>query len=101
MHAIASDKIADAHRLVARDRADPVAELPDQPPADDGDEPERHLDEDLSARLNTLLATLRRSVRDLGRLADVGSAFGADAQAVEALEPGEGAFDRPADSAQT
>ena len=31
---------------------------------------------------------------------DVGSSFGTDAQAAEALEPGEGAFDRPPDFAQ-
>lgn len=32
---------------------------------------------------------------------DVGSSFGADAESPEAFEPGEGAFDRPADCAQS
>jgi hypothetical protein len=34
-------------------------------------------------------------------LVDVGSPFGADAESPEAFEPGEGAFDWPADCAET
>jgi len=57
VHAIASNKVADAYRLVSRDRSDPVAELPERPLADNG--PEKHaLDVDLGARLNRLVSTL-------------------------------------------
>jgi RNA polymerase sigma-70 factor (ECF subfamily) len=57
VHAIASNKVADAYRLVSRDRSDPVAELPERPLADN--EPEKRvLDVDLGARLSKLVATL-------------------------------------------
>ncbi|HJQ47356.1 MAG TPA: RNA polymerase sigma factor ShbA [Amycolatopsis sp.] len=57
VHAIASNKVADAYRLVSRDRSDPVAELPERPLADN--EPEKRvLDTDLGARLSKLVATL-------------------------------------------
>lgn len=57
VHAIASNKVADAYRLVSRDRSDPVAELPERPLVDN--EPEKRvLDVDLGARLNKLVATL-------------------------------------------
>jgi len=57
VHAIASNKVADAYRLVSRDRSDPVAELPERPLGDN--EPEKHvLDVDLGARLNKLVSTL-------------------------------------------
>lgn len=57
VHAIASNKVADAYRLVSRDRSDPMAELPERPLAHN--EPEKHaLDTDLGSRLATLLGTL-------------------------------------------
>ena len=57
VHAIASNKVADAYRLVSRDRSDPVAELPERPLTDN--EPEKWvLDTDLGARLSKLIATL-------------------------------------------
>ncbi|MFD2419565.1 RNA polymerase sigma factor ShbA [Amycolatopsis pigmentata] len=57
VHAIASNKVADAYRLVSRDRSDPMAELPERPLAHN--EPEKHaLDVDLGSRLTRLLATL-------------------------------------------
>ena len=57
VHAIASNKVADAYRLVSRDRSDPVAELPERPLADN--EPEKRvLDTDLGARLSKLVGTL-------------------------------------------
>jgi RNA polymerase sigma-70 factor (ECF subfamily) len=57
VHAIASNKVADAYRLVSRDRSDPVAELPERPLGDN--EPEqRILELDLGARLTKLLSTL-------------------------------------------
>lgn len=57
VHAIASNKVADAYRLVSRDRSDPMAELPERPLAHN--EPEKHaLDVDLGSRLTRLLGTL-------------------------------------------
>lgn len=57
VHAIASNKVADAYRLVSRDRSDPMAELPERPLT--YNEPEKHaLDVDLGTRLTKLLATL-------------------------------------------
>jgi RNA polymerase sigma-70 factor (ECF subfamily) len=57
VHAIASNKVADAYRLVSRDRSDPVAELPERPLTEN--EPEKRvLDVDLGARLNKLVSTL-------------------------------------------
>lgn len=57
VHAIASNKVADAYRMVSRDRCDPVAEPPERPLAHN--EPEKHvLDLDLGARLEKLMARL-------------------------------------------
>lgn len=57
VHAIASNKVADAYRLVSRDRSDPVAELPERPLVDNG--PEKFvLDGDLGHRLSKLISTL-------------------------------------------
>jgi RNA polymerase sigma-70 factor (ECF subfamily) len=70
VHAIASNKVADAYRLVSRDRSDPVAELPERPLADN--EPEKHiLDVDLGSRLNKLLATLPPLQREILTLRQV------------------------------
>ncbi|WP_315661705.1 RNA polymerase sigma factor ShbA [Amycolatopsis sp. PS_44_ISF1] len=57
VHAIAANKVADAYRAVARDRSDPVPELPERPLA--GNEPESHaLNLDLGARLAELVTRL-------------------------------------------
>ncbi|TVT44425.1 sigma-70 family RNA polymerase sigma factor [Amycolatopsis rhizosphaerae] len=57
VHAIASNKVADAYRLVSRDRSEPVPELPERPLPGQG--PEQHvLTLDLGARLTKLVATL-------------------------------------------
>ncbi|MBB4685401.1 RNA polymerase sigma factor ShbA [Amycolatopsis jiangsuensis] len=57
VHAIAANKVADAYRTVARDRSDPVPELPERPLT--GNEPEtRALQVDLGARLQELLTRL-------------------------------------------
>ena len=63
VRAIAANKVADAFRSVARDRAKPVPELPDQPLGGSlgGNEPENHvLELDLGARLGRLMALLPR-----------------------------------------
>ncbi|HWD07187.1 MAG TPA: RNA polymerase sigma factor ShbA [Amycolatopsis sp.] len=57
VHAIAANKVADAYRAVARDRSEPVPELPERPLV--GNEPESHaLRLDLGSRLHELLARL-------------------------------------------
>ncbi|MFD9893096.1 RNA polymerase sigma factor ShbA [Amycolatopsis sp. NPDC059027] len=64
VHAIAANKVADAYRAVARDRSDPVPELPERPLADN--EPEMHaLHVDLGARLGRLLAKLPRTQQEI------------------------------------
>ncbi|WP_033294741.1 RNA polymerase sigma factor ShbA [Amycolatopsis jejuensis] len=57
VHAIAANKVADAYRAVARDRSEPVPELPERPLV--GNEPESHaLRLDLGSRLQELLTRL-------------------------------------------
>ena len=64
VHAIAANKVADAYRAVARDRSDPVSELPERPWT--GPEPEAHaLHADLGARLGRLLATLPKVQQEI------------------------------------
>ncbi|MEU4246580.1 RNA polymerase sigma factor ShbA [Amycolatopsis sp. NPDC026612] len=64
VHAIAANKVADAYRAVARDRSEPVPELPERPLV--GNEPETHaLHLDLGARLGRLLATLPRVQQEI------------------------------------
>jgi len=58
VHAIAANKVADAYRAVARDRSEPVPELPEHP-LTNGNEPETHaLRLDLGSRLQELLTRL-------------------------------------------
>ncbi|MGW5722990.1 RNA polymerase sigma factor ShbA [Amycolatopsis sp. NPDC003865] len=65
VHAIAANKVADAYRAVARDRYEPVPELPDRPLVA-GNEPESHaLHLDLGARLGKLLASLPRVQQEI------------------------------------
>ena len=64
VHAIAANKVADAYRAVARDRSEPVPELPERPLT--GNEPESHaLHLDLGARLGRLLSTLPRVQQEI------------------------------------
>ncbi|SFW91421.1 RNA polymerase sigma factor ShbA [Amycolatopsis australiensis] len=64
VHAIAANKVADAYRAVARDRSEPVPELPERPLV--GNEPETHaLHLDLGARLGRLLASLPRVQQEI------------------------------------
>ncbi|MEQ0562099.1 RNA polymerase sigma factor ShbA [Amycolatopsis sp. NEAU-NG30] len=71
VRAIAANKVADAFRAVARDRAKPVPELPDHPLG--GNEPEAHaLELDLGVRLGRLLATLPRLHQEILALRVVG-----------------------------
>jgi RNA polymerase sigma-70 factor (ECF subfamily) len=64
VHAIASNKVADAYRAVSRDRSDPVPELPERPLVDN--EPERHaLHVDLGARLGRLVSQLPKTQQEI------------------------------------
>ncbi|KAA9161627.1 sigma-70 family RNA polymerase sigma factor [Amycolatopsis acidicola] len=57
VRAIAANKVADAFRVIARERANPVPELPEFGPVES--QPETHvLNADLGAQLGSLLATL-------------------------------------------
>jgi RNA polymerase sigma-70 factor (ECF subfamily) len=64
VRAIAANKVADAFRAVARDRSNPVPELPDRPLI--FNEPEAHaLHEDMGAQLGRLLSALPRLQQEI------------------------------------
>lgn len=64
VYGIAAHKVADAHRSVARNRAEPVAEIPDSPSLSDGPE-QRVMQGELAERMNTLLRTLPDKQREI------------------------------------
>lgn len=64
VYGIAAHKVADAHRAAARDRAEPVAEVPDEPELSAG--PEQHaLRGELSDRMGALLRVLPAKQREI------------------------------------
>ncbi|RBM15957.1 RNA polymerase subunit sigma [Prauserella sp. PE36] len=64
VHAIASNKVSDAFRLVSRERSDPTPDVPEQNGGDN--EPERRaLNTDLGHRLNGLLGFLSNNQREI------------------------------------
>ncbi|MFF5991578.1 RNA polymerase sigma factor ShbA [Prauserella flavalba] len=64
VHAIASNKVSDAFRLVSRERSDPTPDVPE--PGTGDNEPERHaLNADLGHRLNSLLGCLSHNQREI------------------------------------
>ncbi|QFZ24227.1 sigma-70 family RNA polymerase sigma factor [Saccharothrix syringae] len=64
VYGIAAHKVADAHRAAARDRAEPVPEVPDGPDAEAG--PEQHvMQEELSQRMGRLLQVLPERQREI------------------------------------
>ncbi|NIJ13226.1 RNA polymerase sigma-70 factor (ECF subfamily) [Saccharomonospora amisosensis] len=64
VHAIASNKVSDAYRLLSRDHSEPTPEVPE--PIVRDNEPERHaLNTDLGHRLNQLLARLPSTQREI------------------------------------
>ncbi|PXY28391.1 RNA polymerase subunit sigma [Prauserella muralis] len=64
VHAIASNKVSDAFRLVSRERSEPTADVPE--PALGDNEPERMaLNTDLGHRLNNLLGCLPATQREI------------------------------------
>uniref|UniRef100_UPI0039BF02E1 sigma-70 family RNA polymerase sigma factor n=1 Tax=Lentzea alba TaxID=2714351 RepID=UPI0039BF02E1 len=64
VYGIAAHKVADAHRSVARNRSEPVAEVPDQMSFDGG--PEEHvLQGELSGEMGRLLRLLPEKQREI------------------------------------
>ncbi len=64
VYGITAHKVADAHRAAARDRSEPVPDLPDRPAS--GNEPETHvLSNELNGRLGRLLELLPRQQREI------------------------------------
>ena len=65
VYGIAAHKVADAHRLAARNRAEPVPEIPDSP-ASMGDGPEqRAMQGELAEQMNKLLNILPHKQREI------------------------------------
>jgi RNA polymerase sigma-70 factor (ECF subfamily) len=64
VYGIAAHKVADAHRSAARNRTDPVAEVPDQPGWEAGPE-QRVLQGELSTRMASLLRVLPARQREI------------------------------------
>ncbi|MFK0248393.1 RNA polymerase sigma factor ShbA [Amycolatopsis azurea] len=87
VRAIAANKVADAFRVVSRDRSDPVAELPEAGSA--RNEPENHmLGVDLGARLGRLVARLPMSQREVLTLRIVVGMTAGETAAALGLTPG-------------
>ncbi len=67
VYGIAQHKVADAHRSSARNRSDPMAEVPDTPEL--GDDPEtRVIQGELAGRLEKMMAALTPKHQEIVRL---------------------------------
>jgi RNA polymerase sigma-70 factor (ECF subfamily) len=64
VYGIAAHKVADAHRAAARNRSEPVAEVPDEPELDAGPE-QRAMRVETTARINELLQVLPAKQREI------------------------------------
>ena len=64
VYGIASHKVADAHRNASRNKADPMAEVPDVISTDQGPE-QQALEMEASKQMETLLATLPDKHREI------------------------------------
>jgi RNA polymerase sigma-70 factor (ECF subfamily) len=64
VYGIAAHKVADAHRSSARNKSEPVADVPDVIANDDGPE-QRAIDAEASRAMNTLLASLPEKHREI------------------------------------
>lgn len=64
VYGIAAHKVADAHRAAARDRSEPVAEVPDGPELDAGPE-QRAIRGELSTQLASMLRVLPTKQREI------------------------------------
>jgi RNA polymerase sigma-70 factor (ECF subfamily) len=64
VYSIAAHKVADAHRSAARNRAEPVPEIPDTPELADGPE-QRAMQSESAGRMTKLLDTLSDKQREI------------------------------------
>jgi RNA polymerase sigma-70 factor (ECF subfamily) len=64
VYGIAAHKVADAHRAAARNRAEPVAEVPDEPELEAGPE-QRAMRDETTARMAELLQVLPAKQREI------------------------------------
>jgi RNA polymerase sigma-70 factor (ECF subfamily) len=64
VYGIAAHKVADAHRAAARNRAEPVAEVPDEPELDAGPE-QRAMRVEMTTRMAELLQVLPAKQREI------------------------------------
>jgi RNA polymerase sigma-70 factor (ECF subfamily) len=64
VYGIAAHKVADAHRAVARNRVEPVAELPEEPELEAGPE-QRAMQGELTSRMASLLQVLPVKQREI------------------------------------
>ena len=64
VYGIAAHKVADAHRAAARNRSEPVADVPDEPETEAGPE-QRAMQEELSHRMAELLQILPDKQREI------------------------------------
>jgi RNA polymerase sigma-70 factor (ECF subfamily) len=64
VYGIAAHKVADAHRAAARNRVDPIADLPEKPETDAGPE-DRAMQGELSRQMKQLLDSLPDKQREI------------------------------------
>lgn len=64
VYGIAQHKVADAHRAAARNRSEPVSEVPDEPEGDVGPE-QRAIQGELNERMTQLLRILPEKQREI------------------------------------
>ena len=64
VYGIAAHKVADAHRLVARNRAEPTEDVPERPTGDPGPE-QMAIEADSAARMDALLDLLPDKQREI------------------------------------
>src|SRR3954447_17104834 len=64
VYGIAAHKVADAHRAAARNRSEPVADVPDEPETDAGPE-QRAMQGELTRRMKKLLDVLPDKQREI------------------------------------
>ncbi len=65
VYGIAAHKVADAHRSSARNRAEPVPEVPDSPERDDAGPEQRAMQGELAGRMDRLLDMLPDKQREI------------------------------------
>ncbi|MGQ0718918.1 MAG: sigma-70 family RNA polymerase sigma factor [Pseudonocardiales bacterium] len=65
VYGIAAHKVADAHRSSARNRAEPVSEIPDSPELADAGPEQRAMQGELAARMDQLLDMLPDKQREI------------------------------------